>query len=112
MAATCMPRVRHRGALPHVGYVYVIRLAQPLGNPANMRARARFYVGWALDPKARLAEHRAGRGAKMLAAAVERGITFRIICTVPGTRRFERKVKDSHNVPQLLRSWRARGIVQ
>ncbi len=112
MAASVTPRVSHRGARYDVpGVVYVIKLARPLGNLANKRSAARYYVGWTeRDPKRRLAGHRAGFGAKMLRAAAERGIRFRIIAVLPGTKRLERRIKDYHNTPELVRVWKARGI--
>ena len=109
-AVTASRREVAGGARRPQGIVYVIELSAPLGNLTNRRAQCRYYVGWALDPEARLAEHRAGRGAKLLAAAVERGIDFHIIATLPGGRALERAIKNSHNVPRLLRRWAIRGL--
>ena len=100
---------RHQARARAAGVVYVVRLERPIGNPASRHGSAQFYVGWTeRDPEARLAEHRAGRGAKMLAAAAERGIRFDLVMTLPGTRRLERRIKDHHNTPRLLPQWAAR----
>src|SRR5687768_3591411 len=62
------------GALSTYGdytVIYVLKFSQPIGNPNNPRAMASFYVGYCDDdtlPR-RLAEHRAGRGAAITAAA-------------------------------------------
>ena len=101
-----------RGRRDVVGSVYVIKLAKPIGNPAKAKGRAMFYVGWTeRDPKQRLAEHRGGVGSKMLRAAAERGIRFKLLLTLPGTRRLERAIKDAHNTPRLVKQWKARGIL-
>jgi len=60
------------------GEVYILHFHQPLGNPANRRAQASHYVGFAEDLEARLAAQLAGRGAKIVQAAIARGIGFDI----------------------------------
>jgi len=60
------------------GHVYLFHFHQPLGNPANRRAQASHYVGFAEDLEARLAAQLAGRGAKIVQAAIARGIGFDI----------------------------------
>jgi predicted GIY-YIG superfamily endonuclease len=82
------------------GHVYLLHLAEPLGNE---RHQAAHYIGWAADdPYQRLAEHIAGRGAKMLAAANERGIDYWIVRTWPGGRELERKLKNRKDAPKRL----------
>jgi hypothetical protein len=45
-----------------------------------------------------MAEHRAGRGARILAACVQRGIGFHVVRTWPDAdRSFERRLKRQHN---------------
>lgn len=73
--------------------VYLLHFAQPLGNPQNTRAQASHYLGWALDVSARLADHRAGRGAAITRAAVERGIAFDVVATWPGDWHLEKQLK-------------------
>ena len=89
-----LPRVSRRGAPASAGYVYIVRLARAIGNTRKRHGWAQFYVGHAFDPDARLAQHRAGRGSAMLAAAAARGIAFTIVFAVPGTRRDERRIKN------------------
>ena len=61
-----------------MGEVYLFHFHQPLGNPANRRAQASHYVGFAEDLEARLEAQLAGRGAKIVQAAIGRGIGFDI----------------------------------
>ena len=59
-----------------VGTAYLLHFDRALGNSHNPRgmARQQHYIGWADDVDARLADHRAGRGARLLAACVHEGI--------------------------------------
>jgi len=52
------------------------------------------YLGWAADLDARLAEHAAGRGARLLQVARDAGITWTLARTWPGTRARERQLKN------------------
>lgn len=83
------------------GYVYLLHLERPLGDLANSRGQASHYTGWALDWRARLAEHRAGRGAALTRAAVEQGISFDVVQVWAGDRSFERRVKQLKAAPRL-----------
>jgi predicted GIY-YIG superfamily endonuclease len=78
--------------------LYVLRFSEPLGDRSNPRGQARYYLGFCEDGRleARLAEHRAGQGARITAAAVERHIWFDVVLTLPGTRADERHLKTSH----------------
>jgi len=58
------------------GEVYIFHFHAPLGNLTNPRAQAIHYCGFAEDLEARLAKQISGRGAKLVAAAIERGITY------------------------------------
>jgi hypothetical protein len=49
----------------------------------------------------RLATHREGLGAKILAAANERGIAYDVVRTWPGGRELDRRLKRQHNGPKL-----------
>ncbi len=75
------------------GTVYLIHLATPM-------AHAKHYIGYAQDVLARLAEHRAGTGARLLAVAGQRGIGFELVRMWPGDRTFERKMKNRKNAPR------------
>jgi len=58
------------------GFCYLFHFHQPLGNLANPRAQASHYVGFCEDLEARIAKQLSGKGAKLVAAALARGITF------------------------------------
>ena len=76
------------------GTVYLLHLDPPYKH-------ARHYLGFAeaghLD--ARLADHDAGRGARLLAVAREAGCTWRLVRTWDGTRALERAIKNTRSVP-------------
>lgn len=94
-------------------WVYLIHLDSPLGSD---RKTAQHYLGSADDVAARLALHRSGRGAKLLAAAVARGIGFQVVRLWPGDRALERQLKQRGHAARLCpvcagaACWR-RGIV-
>lgn len=71
-----------------VGTIYVLHFDRPL-------THARHYIGWTErdDLDARLDEHRAGRGARIVEALVAAGIGFRVAATYLGTRHDERRMK-------------------
>ena len=80
------------------GQVYLVHFDRAIGHPSNPRAMASHYLGWAVDVDARMVEHRAGRGARILAACVQRGIAFEVVRTWEGVdRSFERRLKNHHN---------------
>lgn len=54
---------------------------------------ARHYTGWTSDLTARLDEHAAGHGARLLAVVAEQGISWQVARTWPGTRTRERQLK-------------------
>jgi hypothetical protein len=74
------------------GYVYLFHFARPLGNLQNPRAQAHHYVGFAVDLAERLTAQLTGRGAKIVAAAVERKIAFDIYFW-PATLAVEKQIK-------------------
>ncbi|MEJ7810408.1 MAG: hypothetical protein WKG32_08345 [Gemmatimonadaceae bacterium] len=81
---------------PQAGTVYLLHFDRPL-------AHAKHYTGWTRDLDARLAQHRAGRGARLVEVVTEAGITFTIARTWKGTRKLERMLKrhggQSRNCP-------------
>jgi predicted GIY-YIG superfamily endonuclease len=78
----------------HKSGVYLLHFDTPL-------CHARHYIGYAGDIENRLALHRAGGGARILAVCKERGITWRLVRTWPGTRQTERALKRQKHGPRL-----------
>ena len=72
---------------PVVGTVYLLHLQTPYRH-------AKHYTGWSANLPARLADHEAGRGARLLAVTTEAGIHAILARTWPGvTREVERRLK-------------------
>ena len=70
------------------GTVYLLHFDQPYKH-------ARHYVGWtARNVKRRLAEHEAGRGARLLAVVRAAGIGWQLARLWPGGRARERQIKS------------------
>ena len=77
------------------GTVYLLhfdRLYVPYPG-APLRDCAGHYVGWAVNVKRRLAEHAAGRGARLLTVVREAGIGWQLARLWPGGRDRERQIK-------------------
>ncbi len=72
------------------GTVYLLHLDRPYKH-------ARHYLGHAVDLDARLAQHAAGRGARLLQVVKAAGIKWTLAQTWPGGRDIERKL--SHGDP-------------
>lgn len=71
--------------------VYLLHFERPYPNGR----RPRHYLGFAVNLDARLAEHRAGRGARLLAVVREVGIGWRVARVWPdGDRPLERRLKN------------------
>ena len=83
------------------GTVYLIHFDAPLGDLNNPRGQAQHYLGYADDLEARMEQHRTGNGSAIMAAVVERGISWSVVRTWAGGRSLERKLKDQHNAPRL-----------
>lgn len=81
--------------MAEMGTVYLLHLQQPYRH-------ARHYLGWTARLEDRLAEHRAGRGSPLIAAAARAGITFELAATWPGTRLDERRLHRYKNSPARL----------
>jgi hypothetical protein len=79
---------------------YLVHLDRPLGS-SHPKGGAGHYLGTTINLDRRLETHRAGKGARMLAAAVERGISFDVVRTWPGGRDVERRLKRQRNAPRL-----------
>lgn len=86
------------------GDVYIIAFSRPIGNTANVKGSAQFYTGWAKKGEAlrRFNEHRTGRGARITAAAMQKGIEMYLVAVIPGTVVTERKIKNLGNTRGYL----------
>jgi predicted GIY-YIG superfamily endonuclease len=76
------------------GTVYLIHFDRPYNH-------ARHYTGWTRDLPARLAQHQAGRGARLMEVITDAGISWHVARTWPGDRTRERAIKDRHQAPKL-----------
>lgn len=91
---------------PHGGQsdtalVYLLHFDQPYPH-------ARHYLGWIRDLEARLADHRAGSGARLLAVIKSAGIGFSLVRTwTPAGRKRERQITNQGG---LSRSCPACGV--
>lgn len=68
------------------GVVYLVHFTEPYRH-------ARHYTGWTADLESRLAEHHAGRGARLLQVISQAGIDWTLARTWLGTRARERQLK-------------------
>ncbi len=68
------------------GTVYLLHFDRPY-------VHAGHYTGWTTDLPSRLADHAAGRGARLLAVIAAAGIGWQLARTWPGTRSLERALK-------------------
>jgi predicted GIY-YIG superfamily endonuclease len=69
------------------GVVYLLCFDRPFKH-------ARHYRGWTFDLERRLAEHRAGHGARLIAVITATGIGFTVAKAEPGSRARERQLKQ------------------
>ena len=89
--------------------VYLLHLQEPMSrgvSPAGKPLQAAHYIGFTEKDElaGRMAEHMAGRGSHMLAAAVQRNIAWQIARIWKGpraTRSFERQLKNRKHAPKL-----------
>jgi predicted GIY-YIG superfamily endonuclease len=79
---------------------YLVHLDQPLGSD-HPKGRAGHYIGTTINLDRRISQHREGTGARMLAAAVQRGIDFSVVRTWPGGRDVERQLKRQHSANRM-----------
>lgn len=79
------------------GVVYLLHFHRPISE----RHTAQHYIGWAYHLGSRVEQHLAGRGARLTQVAKERGITFEIAATWPGSRSYERQIKNRKNARKL-----------
>jgi predicted GIY-YIG superfamily endonuclease len=79
---------------PPVGVIYLIHFDAPYRH-------ARHYLGWSEDLNARLAQHRLGRGARLMTVIKDAHINWSVVRTWEGTRALERQLKARHASPRL-----------
>lgn len=70
-----------------VGTIYLIHFERRYRHAGH-------YTGWAANFAARIAHHRAGSGARLLAVLLEHGIDWDVVRTWTGTRSDERALKN------------------
>ena len=86
--------------------VYLIHFDQPYTSP-NGRKTIQHYLGSTKHLKARMDEHKSGRGARLMEVITAAGIPWRVVCTWKGGRQLERQLKRQHNSPRLCKICRA-----
>lgn len=80
-----------------LGICYLLHFSHPI----SAAHTCQHYIGWCIDLNVRMAMHRAGKGARLTQVAVERGIGFEVVRTWPGSREFERYLKNGKRAPRL-----------
>lgn len=74
--------------------VYLIHFNQPISPDHTCQ----HYIGYTRSLKKRIAEHKAGLGARLCQVANERGIDYQVVKTwSDGTRKLERQLKNRKN---------------
>ena len=77
------------------GTIYLLHFSMPYHH-------AKHYLGWTEGPvEERLACHSAGQGARLMEVITEAGLTFELVRTWEGTRKWERQLKNRHEAPRL-----------
>jgi predicted GIY-YIG superfamily endonuclease len=76
------------------GIIHLIHFDEPIGNRSKPRGMAQHYIGYALALIERLQEHARGDGARIMAAVVSYGISWKVVRTWKGGRKEERKLKN------------------
>jgi predicted GIY-YIG superfamily endonuclease len=85
--------------------VYLLHFERPFKQSAH-------YLGCTNNLIARIAQHRAGRGARLLEVIGEYGIGFEVVRIWPGDRKLERRLKRWHAGPRLCPICQARRRAQ
>jgi len=85
---------------------YLLHLDEPISQGPDPRTgiprAAKHYLGFSADVPSRLEDHRAGKGARLLEVAKQRGIGFKLVRVWPDTdRNFERRLHNRKSSPRL-----------
>ena len=81
--------------MAHNGIVYLLHFDRSYRH-------ARHYIGFTQNLEQRLAEHRAGRGSPLIAAAIADGIDFQLAAVWEGDRHDERRLHRQKNARARL----------
>lgn len=74
-------------------YVYLIHFNQPI----SPNHTTQHYVGWCLNLKSRINDHRTNSGARLTQVANQRQISWQVVRLWNGNRDLERWLKSQHN---------------
>lgn len=95
---------------------YMLHFSRPISD----KHTTKHYTGVALKSlAARLADHAAGRGARLTQVALDRGISWQVVATWEGGRKDERRFKNRKNAPRYCpicngtaaRKWREEKVI-
>jgi hypothetical protein len=84
-----------RRSKPQIGFVYLAHFSTNLHH-------ARHYLGFCNDLGQRMAQHRAGTGARLMEVLKQAGIEWKLVRVWPGDRGLERRLKRRKNTPRRL----------
>jgi len=77
------------------GTVYLIHFERPYrAQTGHCRHEVKHYLGWTTDLSARMSEHKAGRGARLMEVITAEGIAWHVARTWEGDRHLERRLKN------------------
>lgn len=77
-----------------MGYIYLIHFEEPYYH-------ARHYIGWAKTLKKRIADHRAGRGSRLMQIINEANIDWVVAMHRKGSRKDERALKNKKHASRF-----------
>ena len=82
------------------GTIYLIHFSRPYqAQSGKGEKQVSHYLGWAKNLPARIAHHRANRGARLIAVINEAGIEWEVVRTWQGDKNEERRLKNWKKVP-------------
>ena len=94
-------RAREKVARKLDGRIYVAHFNKPIGPEGDPRKQAGHYLGWTpRTAEERLADHKAGKGARLTQVANALGIDYHIVQDWPGNRDIENQLK-LHSIKRL-----------